>query len=284
MKVFLKMFFFLQFFSILLFAQEEGARQKALSDASVAISDDVFAIFNNVSGLAQLNWREIGAFYSPAPFGIKELSSFSFAYLEPFEFGNAALGINTYGYELLRESKLFFGYSKNLSNKIFLGATIGLSSISIKRYGSDNALFLNFGGLAYLTKEIRIGFSTLNLNRATYGKDKSQIPASFNLGVSYAPIYQAIIAVSASKQLDKDIAFNLGAEFFPIDHFCIRSGFKTYPSQYYIGTGIVYSFLQFDYAFSYHNDLGSSHYLGVIFSFSEEISRSKRIQKYLQNQ
>ena len=42
-----------------------GARQISLSNSDVALSNDVFSIFNNPAGLSQLNWREIGVYYSP---------------------------------------------------------------------------------------------------------------------------------------------------------------------------------------------------------------------------
>lgn len=41
-----------------------GAKQISLSNSDVALSNDVFSLFNNPSGLSQMNWREIGVYYS----------------------------------------------------------------------------------------------------------------------------------------------------------------------------------------------------------------------------
>lgn len=273
--------FFVCFASIIS-AQKGGARQTSLAYTDVAISDDAFSVFSNIAGTAQLNWREAAFFYSPAPFGLKELASFSLAYVEPFNFGNISLGANTYGYELLRENFFTLGYSKNFSKKIFLGATLNLYSILIKGYGTDNSFGINFGSLAYITEEIRLGFAANNINRATYGREKSQIPSSFNIGFSYAPLTQAVFSFATIKELDKDISANFGVEFYPIDFFCLRSGFSSNPQQYFFGLGVSYSYFSFDYSFSYHNDLGSTHAISFVISFSGEILRAKAIKKYLQ--
>ena len=63
-----------------------GAKQIALSNSDVALSNDVFSVFNNPAGLSQINWREIGVYYSPAPFGISEMANGYIAYLEPTSF------------------------------------------------------------------------------------------------------------------------------------------------------------------------------------------------------
>ena len=68
-----------------------GAKQISLSNSDVALSDDVFSLFNNPAGLSQMNWREIGIYYSPAPFGLSELSNGFVAYHQPTSIGSFAL-------------------------------------------------------------------------------------------------------------------------------------------------------------------------------------------------
>src|SRR4030042_1220598 len=108
----------------LCFAQvNPGARQVALSHSDIAQSNDVFSIFNNPAGLAQMNWREIGIYYSPAPFGINELANGFAAYHEPTDLGSFALGFMTYGFDLYRENKFALSYSNRLFEDFFLGIT-----------------------------------------------------------------------------------------------------------------------------------------------------------------
>ena len=82
-------------FSIATIAQyNPGARQISLANSDVALANDVFTLFNNPAGLSQINWREVGIYYSPAPFGLTELANGYVAYIEPFNFGLVKNKIN----------------------------------------------------------------------------------------------------------------------------------------------------------------------------------------------
>ncbi|MDP2362759.1 MAG: hypothetical protein Q8M94_03205, partial [Ignavibacteria bacterium] len=98
-----------------------GAKQISLSNSDVALSNDVFSLFNNPAGLSQMNWREVGVYYSPAPFGLTELANGYVAYHEPTSIGSFAIGGMSYGFDLYRESKISLGYSYNYLNKLFAG-------------------------------------------------------------------------------------------------------------------------------------------------------------------
>ena len=105
-----------------------GAKQISLSNSDVALSNDVFSLFNNPAGLSQMNWREVGIYYSPAPFGLSELANGYAAYHEPTSIGSFALGGMSYGFDLYRESKFILGYSYNFQNKFFAGVAAGVST------------------------------------------------------------------------------------------------------------------------------------------------------------
>ena len=122
-----------------------GAKQISLANSDVALANDVFTLFNNPAGLAQLSWREVGVYYSPAPFGLTELANGYVAYHEPFSFGSIAVGGMTYGFELYRESKVLLGYSYNYENIFFAGAAVNYHSFSIRNYGSTGTFYFNLG-------------------------------------------------------------------------------------------------------------------------------------------
>ena len=160
-----------------------GAKQISLSNSDVALSNDVFSLFNNPAGLAQMNWREIGVYYSPAPFGLSELANGYAVYNEPTSIGSFAIGGMSYGFELYRESKISLGYSYNYLNSFFAGLTLNYQTISIQNYGDDGAFSLNLGLLTYISNNFRLGFSIQNINRATFGSEEDQIPMILNTGV-----------------------------------------------------------------------------------------------------
>lgn len=258
-----------------------GAKQISLSNSDVALSNDVFSLFNNPSGLSQIDWREIGIYYSPAPFGLTELANAYVAYTEPFSFGSVAIGGMTYGFDLYRESKIVLGYSYNYQNKFFAGAAFNFHTLSIKNYGDDNALYFNLGGLVYLSEDFRLGFSFQNINRATFGNDDDQIPVLLNAGISYDLINSLSINAAVEKDLRYKTSLMFGVDYDLIEYLSLRSGFSNEPSKFSAGIGINYSFISLDYAMFTHNDLGLTHQVGLIISFNKELSRRQQIRNYL---
>ncbi|UCH66089.1 MAG: hypothetical protein JSW63_02855 [Ignavibacterium sp.] len=264
------------------FAQiEPGARQISLSHSDIALSNDVFSLFNNPSGLSQISWREVGIYYSPAPFGLSELANGYVAYIEPFNFGSVAIGGMTYGFDLYRESRIVLGYSYNYENKFFAGAAINLHTFSIQNYGNASAFYFNFGGLAYITKEIRWGFSISNLNRASIGNEDDQIPMVFATGFSYDLINTLSLNLGINKDIRYKPSVKFGIEYDIIKYLSLRIGFQNEPSKYSAGIGINYSFVNFDYALFTHQDLGITHQAGIVISFGREGTRSKAIRSHL---
>jgi len=264
------------------FAQiEPGARQISLSHSDVALSNDVFSVFNNPSGLSQINWREVGIYYSPAPFGLTELANGYVAYLEPFDFGSVAIGGMTYGFDLYRESRIVLGYSYNYDDKFFAGLAINVHTFSIQNYGNTSAVYFNFGGLAYITNQVRWGFSISNLNRASIGNEDDQIPMVFSTGFSYDLLKTLSLNLGINKDIRYKPSVRFGIEYDIIKYLSLRAGFQNEPSQYSAGIGINYSIVNLDYALFTHQDLGLTHQAGIIISFGREGSRTEEIRNRL---
>ena len=258
-----------------------GAKQISLSNSDVALSNDVFSLFNNPAGLSQMDWREVGIYYSPAPFGLSELANGYVAYHEPSSIGSFALGGMSYGFDLYRESKIILGYSYNYLNRFFAGIAVNYQTVSIHNYGNDGAFYLNLGGLAYISNNLRLGFSVQNINRATFGKDDDQIPVIINTGLSYDVIDELSINFALEKDIKYKPSIQFGINYDIIEFLSIRTGFANEPSKYSAGIGINYSMFSLDYAMFTHNDLGLTHQAGVIISFDRDGERNTTIRKYL---
>jgi len=258
-----------------------GAKQISMSNSDVALSNDVFSLFNNPAGLAQMNWRELGIYYSPSPFGFSELANGFIAYHEPFDFGSLGVGAMTYGFELYRENKISIGFSYNYLNKFFAGAAVNLHTVSIENYGSDNTFYLNIGGLFYLTQYFRLGFSVQNLNRASFGNEKDNIPLIYNTGFSYGVMEDLTFNLAVEKDIRYNYSLRGAIEYYLLEYLSLRTGFSNEPSSYSAGIGINYSYFSLDYAFFTHTDLGLTHQAGLIISFGSEGSRNEKIRKYL---
>ncbi len=256
------------FYSSINFPQiSPGAKQVSLSNSDASTNGDVFALFNNPAGLSQFMKREAGVYYSPAPFGLYEMANGYVAYKEPFSFGSFAVGGMTYGFELYKENKLSIGYSYNYQNKFLCGAAINLHGVSIRNYGSTSALYINIGGIAFLTNVLRWGFYLHNVNRASFTSEPNQIPIILNTGLSYIVTDKLTIHLAMNKDIIQNASILFGIEYNFVKYFSIRTGFSNEPSKYSAGVGVNYSFLRFDYAVFTHQELGITHQIGIILSF-----------------
>lgn len=281
MRVLFHLFIIVLWTSVSLGQMNPGAKQISMSNSDVALSDDVFSIFNNPAGLAQLDWRELGLYYSPAPFGLNELANGYIAYGEPLGFGTAGIGAMTYGFELYRESRFLLSFSTLYQNKFFAGISFNYHIVSVRGYGDKSVFYLNAGSLGYLTNELRIGFCIQNINQASFISNEDQIPILLNAGLSYT----INDYLSLNFAIEKDIRYNAsiksGINYDIIENLSLRIGFANEPAEFSCGIGIHLSYFNFDYAIFTHPDLGLTHQAGIIISFEKEGNRTKNIKEFL---
>ncbi len=264
------------FLSILIFASLTysqmlpGAKENGISNSDVALSNDVFALFNNPSGLAQLKQRSIGIYYSPSPFGLKELANGYFAYTEPLSFGAVSFGGMTYGFDLFRENKFVIAVSYKYLKKFYIGLSLNYQTVNIKKYGSSNSLFFSLGVLASISEKVRWGFSLQNLNHASYKNTENQIPVIIRTGFSYDFINNLSVNLALEKDIKYNPNFHFGIDYRITNYFSIRTGFSNEPSRYSAGIGIHYSSFNLGYSIFTHQALGLTHQFGVIIDLEKK--------------
>ncbi len=263
-----KILFSLIILYVNLFAQfQPGSRQSAMGFAFSSIADDPWSIYYNPAGISNLKDLSAGIFFSPAPFGIKELANGSVVITNNFSFGGIGFSFFTYGFELFRENKISLAYAKKLFSDFQFGLKFTYYSLSISKYGNDFTFGLDFGVLTKLSSNLQFGFTVTNINRPTYGVNKEKLPQTFAGGFSYKPTDNLLMAIEIEK--DVRFPFNLkgGIEYLIIKYLSLRTGFNTEPNNFTVGIGINYSNLQFNYSLISHNYLGLTHSFGIDYKF-----------------
>lgn len=251
----------------ILFAQfPPGARQSALGYTFTSVADDHWSVYYNPAGLSKIKNLSAGIYYSPAPFGLNELANGSAVVAKNFSFGGIGFSASTYGFELFRESKISIVYAKNLFSDFAIGFKVTYNSLSIKNYGNDYSIGIDFGILSRLSETFQLGFSAKNINRPTYGIKKEKLSQQFSGGISYKPVQNFLLAAEIEKEVRYPFNFKFGLEYFPVKFFALRAGYNTEPSNYFAGIGIYYSNFNFNYSFISNNYLGFTHSFGIDFN------------------
>ncbi|MGB9663321.1 MAG: hypothetical protein ACPL25_00165 [Ignavibacteria bacterium] len=254
-------------FNATTFAQfPPGSRQSALGYAFTSVADDQWAIYYNPAGLSNLKNFSAGIYYSPAPFGLNELANGSVVIANMFSFGGIGFSASTYGFELFRESKISLAYAKTFYSDFSFGLKVTYNSVSIKNYGNDYSIGIDFGVLSKLSESVQLGFSARNINRPTYGVKKEKLAQIFSGGISYKPAQNFLISAELEKEVRYPFNFKLGLEYLPVKFFALRAGYNTEPNNYFAGIGIFYSNFVFNYSFISNNYLGYTHSFGIDFN------------------
>jgi hypothetical protein len=246
-----------------------GAKQIALSNSDIAVSDNVFAFFDNPAGLAQINQDEVGVFFSPSPFGMRELRNGYAAFSHPMNFGAIAVGGMIYGFELYKETQISFGGSYDYDDRFYVGGVFNYKNFSMKNYGSKNAIILDIGVLVNLTDNLHFGFSYKNITRASLTSETDELPIEICSGLSYKIIYNCTVSLAIEKDIRYKASPRFGIDYAIIKYLSIRSGFSKNPNLYSFGIGLNYSLFNFNYALVTHQELGLTHQVGVIISFNK---------------
>lgn len=235
-----------------------GARSRAMGQAYVGLANTPDALFLNCSGTSQI-FSPSFSFFITRPFGLKELTYFSFAGVLPTSIGNLATAISEFGNEIYQEQSIVLNYSRLLNETISLGLNLHYMKLHIKGYGSDFSLGLDFGFLVKLNSKLNWGFFTTNINRAGLGQSNDKLPQTFVTGVSFIPLDNLTINFDLYEELSFPLELRGGVEYVIFDKLALRSGFITETGEFCFGLGFISNKFSCDYAVNTHPDLGLTH-------------------------
>jgi len=266
-------------FPIASFSQFEfvdiGAKPVSLGGAFTSLANNSDAIFYNPAGISQLMFRELSVFYSPAPFGLKDLAYGTASYVEPTKFGSIGVAGKTYGFELYREVTATLNYANNYKGRIRYGANFNYYHLSIKNYGSASTLGIDVGMLAHLTDYLKWGFAAFNLSRAKIGQSKEKLPQVYRAGFTFQMRKDLLLTAEIEKDTRYTTSFKSGVEYSLLDMIDLRAGVSSEPTRFSAGVSFKYSLFEIEYAFYNHQDLGLTHQGSVGINFGGSEGRRK---------
>ena len=241
-----------------------GAKGAALGGASIAMKGNIWGLCSNPALGVEIPERVVSLDVVPDRFGLKELAETGILWIEPTSLGAFAVSGTRLGFELYREFTAAASYALKVSKDAALGCTMTISSLTIAGYGSDNAIGVDVGGVVELSRSLRWGFATYNINGAAIGEAKERLPRGYLVGLAYHPIDDLTVATEVQKDIRNPGEVRVGVEYSLMDLVSLRCGTSQDPSTVTAGIGVVYSAFEMDYAFVHHSPLGVTHH----FSFS----------------
>ncbi len=253
-----------------------GARSAGVANASVTYSD-LWSAFNNQGGLAQLKGISAGAYYENE-FLVPDLSLKSFVFALPADkAGVFALSATQFGGTLYNETKAGLAYSKQLGEKFSAGIQLDYLSTHIANddggyvYGTTNTFTVEGGFIAEPINNLTIGLHIFNPTRAKLAVyNDERVPTSVCFGGSYKFSEKVLLSSEIEKDGGENNIFKAGLEYHIVEQVFLRGGVASNPSLSSFGFGFKLKQLQVDLASTYHQVLGFTPQISLVYNFKSE--------------
>ena len=253
-----------------------GARGAAMGGAFTALVDDGTALYWNPAGLAQVEDAEILAMYNMHFQEIKQ-GYLSFAF--PLLGGKAGLSANyvdmgqiegrdEYGNPTgnfgASDTYLSLGYARKFSSRLIFGLNAGVLQEIIAE--DKKTTYLGNVGLLIIGKFLSFGLTCQNIG-SNLGEDS--LPLAYRAGIALK-LESFNIEADAVKEIDNDIYYCAGLEWWIANILALRAGYRTGQD---IGSGISYGAglkignTNIDYAYVPYGDLGTTQRISLKIRF-----------------
>jgi len=188
----------------------------------------------------------------------------------PLSFGGVGLTINYSGSQEFNLSSIGLVYGKNLG-KVDLGVSFHYTSIKLNGYGKSSTIEFELGSLWQISERIHSSILLKNPVGGKFGLDKTEkLPAVFRFGLGFKASENVSIAVELIKEEEQKPGFNTGLCYVFNKKFFFQAGIQTLIASPYWSIGYQIKKLRVETYCSYHQQLGFSPAISLIFLNPDE--------------
>ncbi len=244
-----------------------GAKSQGIGNTNSTLAD-VWSIFNNIAGMSAVNQGTAFFGYNQY-FDIEGFNIIAAGMVQPTDFGNLGLSAIRFGDELYNEQMYSAGFSHKMGF-VRLGLRANYYQMHIDEYGTANGFLMDFGGMVELTPEFTLGASVSNFTATRLSDvDKTSLPVIMKLGVYYKPNENISILADLVKDVEYDLQFRAGLEYWLAGKIAVRTGVNAEPFSAFFGLGLLLKQFDVDYALNSRQFLGLSNQMTVAFRYQK---------------
>lgn len=227
-----------------------GAYSKSFQDA--------FSLISNIGALSTLKNFNAGV-YGERRFMLAETGLYTAVVTVPTASGNFALQTDYFGYTAYNESQIGIAYGLPVSEKIGIGAKFNYYHLRIPSYLSASAVNLEIGSVIHISNQLHTGVSVYNPLGSPLGKNTGEKIASvYKAGIGYEMSASFFTQLEVIKEKNRDANVHVAFQYKPLKTLLARAGIFTGTSSGYFGVGYLYRQLRMDVSVSFHQQLGIS--------------------------
>jgi len=266
----MKLFTFICFFVLLgnLFAQPiiEPIGAKAWSLGGSAVSENnVFSVANNMASSTEIQHYQLGI-YNQTRFGIKQLNTINSSIVVPSKWVHSGISISHFGYEKFNQQKMSFGIAKKLNTNFSIGITLNYVTINIAEQENTGAFLGSFSSFYKANKKLQFGLLIFNPTQSKYNINSyGNVPTFGRIGLKYLVNKNVYFLAEANKIIGQDLVFRSGINYQLHPKFDLSIGYANNPNYITFGFSAKLKQLDVQFASSYHQILGLTPHLGLVF-------------------
>jgi len=243
------------------FSTSAGARGIGMGNANLTLKD-IYSGFNNPAGLAFIEGFS-GAAFVENRFLLQELQSAAVSIAQSTNSGTIGMTLQYFGFEDYNEQKVGVNYSRQLVDKLSIGAQFDFLSTRVKEYGNATAITFEVGLQYEILDKLTTGIHVFNPVRARIGAES--LPAIIQIGLTYQVADYLTISGAIEKETILPYNAKIGLEYEIAKKIQLRAGMNSHPNRLSFGVGYLVNQLQLNVATTYHDVLGFSPALGFRF-------------------
>ncbi|MES2850756.1 MAG: hypothetical protein V4685_16980, partial [Bacteroidota bacterium] len=135
---------------------------------------------------------------------------------------------------------------------------------------SDNTINFEIGALVHLTDKLNAGLHVYNPVGGKFSKTDEKLTSAYKVGLGYDASEKFFISAELVKEEDFPVNMNAGFQYQFAKQFFARGGISSANSVAYGGLGLSWSNLRLDISASYHQQLGVSPGLLLIYNLKSK--------------
>jgi hypothetical protein len=198
---------------------------------------------------------------------VNQLSDKGFAISKKVGQGAFGLSYKSFGYSAYVRSRAGLAYGMKLGDRFSVGIQLNYHMIRIAEgYGTRRTVTVEAGMLYKVNEHLLLAAHIFNPNNAQLSEyNDEKIPAALRAGAGYRFSQRLLLSGQISKPSDQDPSVSAGLEYQFPEHLILRCGIHTDAPSASFGFGWDFGKWQLDLASAYHQVLGFSPQLSLVY-------------------
>lgn len=219
---------------------------------------DAFSLQANTAALSRFKKITAGV-YGEQRFMLKELTQYGAVIVLPIQNGTFAATTAYQGSTDKNEYQLGLAYARNLGKFLEMGVKFNYNGFKINGYGNASAIAVELGTVLHLNDKLHGGIQVINPYSSKFGVNKTEkLAAVYVMGIGFEASEKFLISAEFVKEEKQEMLVQTTLQYKVLSFLQVRTGVSTGISSYWLGVGLGWRNLRFDVMTNYHNQLGLS--------------------------